>query len=107
MDSAAAAKQTYERAVALHRQGRLAEAEALYEKVRAAYPEHPGVLHGLGLIALRTGRPDDAAASLARAAKAAKSNGAIHSDLGMALLACGQYESAAAAFQTAVALRPA
>jgi tetratricopeptide (TPR) repeat protein len=50
------ARRDYETAVALHRQGRLAEAEQLYERLRKAHPTNPGVLHGLGLIALGTGR---------------------------------------------------
>ena len=50
------ARRDYETAVALQRQGRLAEAEQIYEKLRRAHPSHPGVLHGLGLIALGTGR---------------------------------------------------
>jgi tetratricopeptide (TPR) repeat protein len=54
------ARRDYETAVALHRQGRLAEAGRLYEKLRKAYPAHPGVLHGLGLIALGTGRYGEA-----------------------------------------------
>jgi tetratricopeptide (TPR) repeat protein len=100
------ARRTYEQAVALHRVGRLADAETLYRKVQAIYPEHPGVLHGLGLIALGGNRGDDAIALLSRAAKAAPSNGAIRSDLGAANLRQGQYEDAAAAFGAAVRLRP-
>lgn len=105
-DRVAAAREAYSQAVALHRQGRLAEAEALYRQVHAAFPDHPGALHGLGLVALRTGRPDEAATLLARAAKAAPANGAIRSDLGTANLAAGRYEAAAHAFEEALTLRP-
>jgi tetratricopeptide (TPR) repeat protein len=54
------ARQDYETAVALQRQGRLDDAERLYRKLRKVYPAHPGALHGLGLIALATGRYSDA-----------------------------------------------
>jgi tetratricopeptide (TPR) repeat protein len=100
------ARQAYEMAVARHREGRLADAETHYRKVHALYPEHPGALHGLGLIALRTQRAEEATGFLERAARVAPSNGAIRSDLGTASLALGRYEAAAAAFAAAVALRP-
>jgi len=103
---AAAARQAYSQALALHRKQRLAEAKALYSKVRGMFPEHPGALHGLGLIALHTSRPDEAAALLSRAAKAAPANGPIHSDLGTARLALGQYEGAALAFEAALRQQP-
>jgi tetratricopeptide (TPR) repeat protein len=106
MSQADAARRTYEQAIALHRAGRLADAEALYRKVQAVYPEHPGVLHGLGLIALNSNRADAAAPLLSRAAKAAPSNGAIHSDLGAAHLRLGQYEVAVDAYTAAIRLRP-
>jgi tetratricopeptide (TPR) repeat protein len=106
MSQADTARRIYEQAVTLHRAGRLADAQALYQKVQAIYPEHPGVLHGLGLIALHDSRGDAAIALLSRAAKAAPSNGAIRSDLGTANLRLGQYEAAAASFDAAVRLRP-
>ena len=34
-----------------HKQGDLDQAEALYTKILAAYPDHPQVLHGLGMVA--------------------------------------------------------
>jgi tetratricopeptide (TPR) repeat protein len=101
-----AARRTYEQAVALHRAGRLADAEALYRQVQAVFPEHPGVLHGLGLIARDGNRGEAAIALLSRAAKAAPSNGAIRCDLGTAHLRLGQYEAASAAFADAIRLRP-
>ncbi len=38
------------RAVELHREGRLAEAEARYLEILDAHPEHAGVLHNLGVV---------------------------------------------------------
>ena len=38
-------------ALALHRQGKLDEAEAIYHDVLAQHPNHSEILHFLGLIA--------------------------------------------------------
>ncbi|MEI9989103.1 MAG: sulfotransferase [Rhizomicrobium sp.] len=102
----AAARKNYEAAVGLHRAGELAEAERHYEAVRQAFPRHPGVLHGLGLIRLRTKRPEEAVAYLAEAAAAAPQNGAIQSDLGSAYLVLGRYGDAARSFEAAIKYRP-
>lgn len=44
-------------AVALHREGRLAEAEALYLAMLDAHPNHAGVLHNLGVVVAQRGDP--------------------------------------------------
>ncbi|MBS0472766.1 MAG: sulfotransferase [Proteobacteria bacterium] len=100
------ARSTFEKAVALHRQGALAEAERLYRQVLRLAPGHPGVLHGLGIIALNTQRAHEAFGLLSEAAGAAPKNGPIHSDLGKAGLASGRYVAAVSAFETALCLRP-
>jgi len=50
-----------------HRAGRLAQAAAIYERVRPLLPRHPEPVHLLGVIALQQGRAEDAIALLARA----------------------------------------
>jgi len=100
------ARRHYESAVALHRQGRLAAAERHYSAVRRLYPDHPGVLHGLGLIWLSGGRAADAAEVLERAATLAREDAAIRSDLGRAWLLRGRYEDAADCFRFARGRRP-
>lgn len=100
------ARSTFEKAVAQHRQGALAEAERLYREVLRLIPRHPGVLHGLGIIALNTQRADQAFGLLSEAAQAAPQNGSIHADLGKAGLASGRYEAAVFAFETTLRLRP-
>ncbi|MEJ0024832.1 MAG: sulfotransferase [Rhizomicrobium sp.] len=102
----AAARKNYEAAVAFHRAGALAEAERHYQAVRRLFPGHPGALHGLGLICLRTDRPEEAAAMLSGAAAAAPQNGAIRRDLGSAYLALGRYGEAARSFEAAIKTRP-
>ncbi|MCH9020156.1 MAG: tetratricopeptide repeat protein [Proteobacteria bacterium] len=49
-----AAAAAVEEGLVHHRSGRLADAEAVYNRVLAANPEHPGALHLLGLIAHAT-----------------------------------------------------
>src|SRR5690348_10045536 len=77
-----AARQHYELAVAAHRQDKLADAGRHYGEVHRIFPEHPGALHGLGLIALREHRYADATGWLGPASKAAPDNPAVRNDLG-------------------------
>ncbi len=55
-----------EQAVALHRQGDLARAEALYVQILDAEPGLFGPRYYLGLIRLQQGRPDEACDYLGR-----------------------------------------
>jgi tetratricopeptide (TPR) repeat protein len=100
------ARQHYELAVAAHRQGKFAEAGRHYAEVHRLFPEHPGALHGLGLIALRENRYADAAGWLGPASKAAPDNPAIRNDLGQALLQLGRYEEALKSFRAALRIAP-
>lgn len=102
-----AARQHYESAVALHRQDKLAEAERHYQAVRQTYPNHPGALHGLGLICIRTQRFEEATEFLRGATAAAPQDIAIRSDLGKAWLMLGRYEDARCSFQDVLDTDPA
>ncbi|MEI9887656.1 MAG: sulfotransferase [Rhizomicrobium sp.] len=101
-----AARRRYETAVALHRQERLAEAERHYRDLHRTYPAHPGVLHGLGLICLRTDRLEEAADFLQRASAAAPQDDAIPTDLGKTYLMLGRYDDARRHFQAVLARHP-
>jgi Flp pilus assembly protein TadD len=61
--------QTIEQAKALHRMGRIAEAEAVYRSVLARNPREFDALHLLGLIRYQQGRPSEAHALLSQAIK--------------------------------------
>jgi tetratricopeptide (TPR) repeat protein len=100
------AKRQYETARTLHRAGNLVEAERLYVAIGREFPNHPGVLHGLGAIALRNGRIEQASRALLAARQAAPNDAAIAVDLGRAWLALARFEDAAAAFRAALAQRP-
>lgn len=96
-----------ELALAHHRAGRRAEAEAEYRRVLEADPNHPTALYGLGTLALQAGQYD-LAEDLIRRAIAARGDwaeGSYH--LGIALQSRGKFEQAIVAHRRAVALNPA
>lgn len=102
----ASAKQSYDLAVAAHRANRLTEAVQHYRAVCDLFPEHPGALHGLGLVALREHRYRDAVNHLKQASKAAPQSEPIRCDLGQALLHLGRYEEALKCFRTVLREQP-
>lgn len=95
-----------EQAVACHRQGRLAEAEAAYRQILAHHPEHADATHLLGVIEYQRGDAAAAAELVARAIAAQPAAPHFHNSLGSALRASGRTEEAVSAFGRAVALNP-
>ncbi len=95
-----------DQAAALHRQGRFAEAEAIYRRVLAQHPDHPDALHLLGALAVQAGRAGEALPLIERAIAGRGDVTAYHNTLGLALRAAGDREGAAAAFARALALQP-
>jgi predicted O-linked N-acetylglucosamine transferase (SPINDLY family) len=99
-------EQDFARGVALHRAGRLREAEAIYTQVLAAEPGHHRALFSLGVLALTVQRNEDAARWLARAVTLQSENVAYHSNLGEAYRRLGRLRDAVDALLRALALRP-
>ncbi len=93
-------------AARLHRTGEVARAEAGYGRILAQDVDHPGALHGMGLLALQAGRADVAIAHIGRAARLAPDHAPYHLDLGLALRGQGHFEEARAAFHVAALLDP-
>ena len=94
------------KAIALHRQGLLSQAEPLYRRVLAAKADQFDALHMLGVIALQQGRNAEAL-DLIRRALAVRPNSAwAHSNLGLALRALKRPGEAVASFERALALSP-
>ena len=93
-------------ALALHRRGALAEAEARYADVLRADPGNADAHCYLGMIACQHGRfaegAERARQSLAHDPQSARA----HVLLGRALAALGQHEAALASFERAIALVP-
>ncbi|MGO8917429.1 MAG: tetratricopeptide repeat protein [Stellaceae bacterium] len=98
--------QAFESAAGLQRQGRLAEAEQLYEAVLDLDRHHPGALHNLAMIRSQQGRLGEAASLLRHAIYRHPGNAAAHNGLGGVLQAMGRHEEALAPFERAVALDP-
>jgi Flp pilus assembly protein TadD/SAM-dependent methyltransferase len=96
----------YEEARRLHQQDRLDDALTLYTKVIAGNPGHGGAMHMLGLIAYQIGRTDTAVDLLAQAAVLDPLVGAVHSNLGLALVARGRMTAAEGSFRRALLLSP-
>lgn len=93
-----------EEALALHRAGRIAEAQARYRAILEAEPRHASALHLLGVAALQTGRPAEAVGLIERAIAERGDQAAYHANLGNALRALERDDAAIAAYRRAVAL---
>jgi tetratricopeptide (TPR) repeat protein len=95
-----------QRALALHRAGRLDEAARLYARVLERSPGSADALHLLGALHLDARRPAEALPLLQRAASLAPSVSAFHATLGRALAALGRPADAVEAYSRALELRP-
>jgi tetratricopeptide (TPR) repeat protein len=96
----------FARAAAFHAQGRLREAEQLYENVLAAEPRHFESLYRLGLIRLHQGRFIDAEPLFRRAVKLDKHSADAQHHLAIALTGLQHLEEAILRYEKALALRP-
>jgi tetratricopeptide (TPR) repeat protein len=93
-------------AIALHQQGRLGEAAAIYLAILAEHPDEPNALQLLGVLRQQQGRAAEAAALLGRALAVASAAPALHSNYGLALQALGRLDEAARAYRRALDLAP-
>jgi Flp pilus assembly protein TadD len=93
-------------ALARHREGRLSEAEALYQKVLELQPRQPDALRLSGVLAQQRGELDRAGQLLQQALQAQPDSPDTHHDLGSVWFESGQTKKALAAYQSAIRLRP-
>lgn len=91
---------------ALQRQGRLAEAAALFRQVIAHEPRNGDALHLLGVTLGQMGQPQEAVRLISAAAEVRPSNPYVHCNLGNALSSVGRHGDAASAFKRAATLKP-
>jgi tetratricopeptide (TPR) repeat protein len=94
------------KAIALHRQGLLSEAEPLYRRALAAKPSEFDALHMLGVIALQQGRNAEALDLIRRALAVRPNSVWARSNLGLVLRALKRPGEAVASFERALALDP-
>ncbi len=99
-------EQWLERAAALHRQGRLDEAELLYRRVLDVVPDHPDALHLLGVAALQRGDAARACRWIAQAAARLPEVAAVFHNWAEAARLSGDAVTAVQAARRAVALAP-
>ena len=92
--------------VALHRQGKLADAERCYGEVLRRQPNHFGALHLLGVIACQTRRTERGVELIEKAIGLNPKVAAAHSNLGNALMDLKLPEEALASCDRAIALKP-
>lgn len=93
-------------AAAFHAQGRLREAEQLYQTVLAADPRHFESIYRLGLIRLHQGQFAEAEPLFRRAVKLDKRSADAHHHLAIALTGLQRLEEAIPHYEKALALRP-
>ena len=93
-------------AVTLHQQGRLGEAQALYETLLKSNARHADALHLLGVVAAQTGNHQRAADLIAKAIAINPGNAGYFSNRGNALLALKQYEAAIGCYDQAIRIQP-
>jgi predicted TPR repeat methyltransferase len=92
--------------VALHQQGRLEQARALYRQVLALAPQQFDALHLSGVIERQRGDPARAVELIRAALQVDGSQARAHSNLGAALQDLGQPEAALDAYDSALRLDP-
>jgi predicted O-linked N-acetylglucosamine transferase (SPINDLY family) len=100
------AEALFRSALALHKRGQLAAAEALYRQVCGFSPCHAQALHHLGLIALQTERTLDALQFIGAALGIVGTDPRMHIHLARALSQAGRAEEALARLDRAGALDP-
>jgi protein O-GlcNAc transferase len=94
-----------ERALALHREGRLEEAASLYLEALAVRPDHAGALHLIGVVKGQQGHLREALEDITRAAALAPGAAPVFCNLSKFLFDAGRAEEASAAARTAIGLR--
>ncbi|MBM3492619.1 MAG: tetratricopeptide repeat protein [Alphaproteobacteria bacterium] len=96
----------FEQGFALHQQGRLADAEALYDQVLREQPAHQEAAHLRGLVALQSGRTAEGISCLRELLARSPAHAAAWHNLGLGLCQLGQFAEGLAGFERALALLP-
>ena len=91
---------------ALHRQGKLADAERCYGEVLQRQPNHFDALHLLGVIACQTRRTERGVELIKRAIGLNPKVAVAHNNLGNALKDLKRPAEALASYDKAIALKP-
>lgn len=96
-----------EKAIALHRAGRLDAARLAYEQILLVEPRNASALHFLGVLHHQLGKSDAAIAAIRNAIAIDPGYADAHNNLGNILRETNQFDAALAAYQRVVQLAPA
>lgn len=91
-------------ALAHHRRGEIAQAEALYKFILARQPRNPDALHLLGMAAHQGGRHTEALSLIQQAIAGNNGVPEYHDHLGVVLIALGRYEEAIGSLRHALGI---
>ncbi len=106
MDDSADLAKALDHAVQLHTDGKLAEAEASYRKILAVDPNHPEVLHLLGVVALQVGANETAVQLIGQALAIKPDFVAAWNNMGIAHKALGQFDDAINCYHQVLSFDP-
>ena len=95
-----------ELAIVLQKNGQLAEAADLFERVLDRAPDHPRALHYAGVLAHQQGRGDEAVALIEKSLVLAPDNADAFSNLGIVHQSAGRLDAAVEAYRRAIAVAP-
>ena len=89
-----------------HREGKIAEAEAVYLDILKSDPEHAQARHMVGVVCLQRGQAPEAERHFRQAISLDDKQASFHSNLGNALSAQNRIEEAYSSFKMAIDLNP-
>ncbi len=95
-----------QQALALFQQGELVEADRLGRLILGAQPDNFDALHLMGVIAVKSGKPQEGVDLLSRALAIRPDQAQGHNNLGAALADMKQYAAALASYDRALAIDP-
>lgn len=101
------AQAKFKAGLALHNQGQLARAKAIYFEVIGLQPDNFDALHMLGVLAAETDKPAQALEWIGKAIEVNPNVASAYSNLGNALSAMKQYQAAIDSYDKAIAINPA
>lgn len=95
-----------EKALSLHRAGRLEDAGRLYEQILAADPGNASAWHFVGVVYHQLGNSDAAVAAIKRALELDPRYADASNNLGNVYRECGEFDAALSAYERAVEILP-
>jgi protein O-GlcNAc transferase len=97
---------TFQKALTLHQQGQLVQAESLYRIILKQAPKHFDARHLLGFIQYQRNNFDATARLISQALKLDAKSAPVHSNLGNALFKLKRHQEAVASYDRALAIKP-